>query len=71
MENKFYRHIETGEVTSALEEGLASYKRIYEEQVREGHISKDEPFIAPPEMDMIEQGIILLEENEDYEEVEQ
>lgn len=69
MENKFFKHVETGEVTSALEEGLASYKRMYEEQARDGHISKEDPFVAPSEVDLIEQGTILLEEDEDYEEV--
>jgi hypothetical protein len=69
MNDRFFKHIENEEIVSAYNEGVNSYKRLYEEQIKDGYIDKKTPFIKPSKKESIEQGLAILEENEDYIEV--
>lgn len=68
MDRKF-KHVESGEIFSAYEEGVKAYYQFYKEQVERGDLSSDTPFDKPPKGEAIEQGLTYFEDNEEYIEI--
>lgn len=69
MKERYFKHVETDEVTCASKEGYDSYKRLFDEEKREGYIDTSVSFKKPPKKDLIEQGLLILENDDDYIEI--
>lgn len=71
MKDKKYRNIETGDIISAYDYGRESYLEQWKESKKNGEIPEDSNDFKHPDAsdeELLEFGISLLSENENYEE---